>query len=151
MVAVYLAVQAWQTRSAPSGEAPGFEMTAIDGRSISLADYRGAPLMVHFWATWCGVCKAERHNVAAVAGDLPVLAVASRSGSVDAVAAFVAEHPYDSPVLVDSDGALAKRFGVRAYPTSFVLDADGVISDVEVGYTSELGMRFRMWVADVWN
>ena len=51
------------------------------------------------------------------------------------------------PDVVDEDNALTKRFRVGVFPTTFVVDGDGDIRDVEVGYTTELGLRARMWLA----
>jgi thiol-disulfide isomerase/thioredoxin len=104
-------------------------------------------VLVRFWATWCGVCKAEQHNFDAVARGLPVLSVASQSGSADDVAAYVRRQGIAHPVMLDPDGSLARRFGVRSFPTTFVVDAKGEIRYVEVGYTTELGLRARMWLA----
>jgi thiol-disulfide isomerase/thioredoxin len=148
VVLVVLGVRLYQQRGLPAGEAPDWRSLAdTEGVATSLRQYRGAPLMLHFWATWCGVCKAEQHNVVAVAADLPVLTVAVRSGPVSAVQAYLTEHPLGAKVLMDPAGELAALYGVHAFPTSFFLDGQGRIRHAEVGYTSELGMRVRMWLA----
>lgn len=147
VIAIVFAVRLYQQRDLPSGRAPALSGSALDGTRVSLDDYRGKPVLLHFWASWCGVCSAEQGNIDAVASDLPVLSVASHSGSAQQVAAYVSEHGIKSRVIVDESSALARRFGVRAYPTSFVLDAEGEIRHVEVGYTTELGLRARMWLA----
>lgn len=146
-VVLLLALRAYQKRDMPSGEAPSFSGTDLQGMPVSLSDYRGKPLLLHFWATWCGVCKVEQHNVDAVARDFPVLSVASQSGDTDEVAAYVREHGIEPRVVLDQDGVLARRFGVRAYPASFVIDAQGEIRHVEVGYTTEMGLRARLWLS----
>jgi alkyl hydroperoxide reductase subunit AhpC len=80
---------------------------------------------------------------------MPVLAVASRSGSASEVAAYVHANRLVPRTITDSDGTLAQRFGVSAYPTTFVIDADGEIQHVEVGYTTELGLLARLWLARI--
>jgi peroxiredoxin len=140
-------VRAYQHRDMPKGSAPPLAGDDLRGEPVSLADYRGKPVLLHFWATWCGVCKAEQHNIDAVARDVPVLSVASQSGDAGEVAAFVSEHGIVPRVVVDAESALARRFGVHAFPATFVIDASGAIRHVEVGYTTELGLRLRMWLA----
>ena len=140
-------VRVYQQRNLASGPAPALAGIDLAGTSQSLQAYRGAPVLLHFWATWCGVCKIEQSNIDALAGDLPVLSVASRSGTTSQVAEYVRTHAVAPSVISDPDGALARRFGVGAFPTTFVLDGDGRIRHAEVGYSSELGLRARMWLA----
>jgi peroxiredoxin len=142
-----IGIRMYQQRNMPKGAAPALSGSDLSGAPVSLADYRGKPVLLHFWATWCGVCKVEQHNIDAVARDLPVLSVASQSGDASEVAAFVREHGIAPRVIVDEESALARRFGVRAFPASFVIDGNGAIRHVEVGYTTELGLRLRMWLA----
>lgn len=141
------AVRGYQHRNLPNGPAPTLAATDVEGVERSLASYRGAPLLLHFWATWCGTCRVEQPNIDALAGDMPVLSVASRSGSAQRVAAFARTNAVVPSVIADPDGALARRFGVGAFPTSFVLDGQGRIRHAEVGYATELGLRVRMWLA----
>ncbi|HMJ54415.1 MAG TPA: protein disulfide oxidoreductase [Polyangiaceae bacterium] len=142
-----LGIRTYQQRDMPKGSVPLLTGSDLNGEPVSLADYRGKPLLLHFWATWCGVCKAEQHNIDAVARDLPVLSVASQSGGTREIAAFVREHGVAPRVVVDEESVLARRFGVHAFPATFVIDADGAIRHAEVGYTTELGLRARMWLA----
>ncbi len=148
IVAAFLAVRAWQTHGTAEGRAPALTATTLSGEAVSLAALRGEPVLVHFWATWCGVCEAEEGNVVSVAEDHRVVTVATRSGGPAEVGAYVREHGFDAPVVLDPDGRLAAAWGVRSLPTSFVLDPDGTIRHVEVGYTTELGMRARLWLAE---
>lgn len=151
VVALVLGVRAYQTRDLASGEAPALSVQSLDGQRFSLAGVQGQPVAVHFWASWCGVCSAMRHNVRTLAHGHRVISVASRSGDEAAVRSFLAQHPLDAPVIVDPSGALARTYGVRAYPTTFFVNAQGVIRHVEVGYTTELGMRLRLWSAGLSN
>ena len=144
---VLLGVRACQGRTLAEGRAPVLEGTTLRGEAVSLARMSGEPAMVHFWATWCGVCQASEHNIQSLAEDRNVLTVATRSGSPAQVQRYMREHGVDFEVIQDPDGRLASRFGVRAFPTSFFVDPDGSIRASEVGYTTELGMRARLWWA----
>lgn len=147
VLALILGVRAWMQRDTVAGMAPELAGVATGGEPLSLAALRGRPVLVHFWATWCRICALEQASIQAIARDWPVLTVATQSGDAAAVRAYQAEHGLELPVLVDEDGSLARAYGVRGVPASFVLDRDGRIRHVEVGYTSETGLRLRLWLA----
>jgi peroxiredoxin len=86
-------------------------------------------------------------NVAAVAEDHQVITVAVNSGGEQEVAAWMRERGLSMPTVVDPAGRLARSYGVRAFPTTFWVDAEGRIQNREVGYTSTLGLRARLWLA----
>jgi peroxiredoxin len=147
LVAVVFAVRAWNARGAAHGDAPALRGRQLDGTPVALADARAeGPVLVHFWATWCGVCRMEEGNIEALARDHRVLTVAARSGRPEQVASYLAERDLELPVLVDPDGRLARRWGVSAYPTSFVVDADGRIRHAVVGFATQVGLATRLWL-----
>lgn len=148
LAAVLLGVHLWTTRDAVSGAAPVFDVVLLDGRRVTLSDYRGRPLLVHFWATWCPICKAEQASIEALAGDhFNVVTVAMQSGTSESVARFMGEQKLNFPVLNDPDGATSASWGVHAVPASFIVDSDGKIRFVEIGFTTEVGLRLRLWLA----
>ncbi|MDD9940526.1 MAG: protein disulfide oxidoreductase [Myxococcales bacterium] len=146
-VVLLAGVRAYQQRGLPTGPSPALSGQTVTGQAVRLSDYRGAPVLVHFWATWCGVCRAEEGHVSELSQELPVITIASRSGQPQAIRAYLAERGLEFDAIADPTGKLAARFGVRAFPTTFVLSSTGAIRHVEVGYTTELGMRARMWLA----
>lgn len=147
ILSVYFAVQAWQARHAPRGRAPSVHGQLLDGRQVKLEEYRGKPVLLHFWASWCSICRFEQGSIEAIAKDYPVITIASQSGDAMAVAAYVAEQGISMPVLVDEAGEWGRLYGVRGFPSSYVIDAQGQIFDVEVGYSSEWGLRARLLLA----
>lgn len=143
---IVFAVQWWRS-SAIANELPVDDVVLADGSRFAVAGPRERPLLIHFEASWCGVCRMEDGSIADLLDeeDHDVLIVASQSGPASAVLDFARQHGWaDAHIAVDADGSLAQRFGVSAFPTAVYVDRDGNVSDVEVGYTSSLGMRWRL-------
>jgi thiol-disulfide isomerase/thioredoxin len=151
VVGIVAGVQLWQARGLADGMAPALSGRLVDGRAASLAEAlktaAGRPVLVAFWATWCPVCKAEEGNVDAVARDWPTLTVAMQSGDAAAVAKHLRERDLGFAAIVDADGGIAAEWQVRGVPTHFIVDSGGNIRFRLVGYTTELGLRARLWWA----
>ena len=143
-----VAVRVYTQRDVVSGQAPSIVGKLLNGKQISLEDYKGAPVLVHFWASWCGVCGYEQDNIESIAKDYPVISVAMNSGTMQQVGGFMAQEGLSFPVINDPDGVIAQRYGVKAVPISFIVDGQGGIRFVETGYTTEFGLRSRLWLAD---
>jgi len=148
---VIVGIQWWQARDVPRGPAPAFAAAMAGGRSGGLADWRaahpGQTVGVYFWAEWCPICKLQEGSVEALRADWPVLTVAMRSGDAAAVAKVLRERGLDWPTAVDADGSLAARYGLHGVPAFVVVDGRGEIGSVTVGYTTEAGLRLRLWWA----
>jgi peroxiredoxin len=147
LVAVVVAINAWQTRATPVGVAPDFSGTLLDGTPVRLSDLRGRPVLLQFWATWCPVCGLEQGSINAIAKDHPVLSVAIDEGSAATVQGWMADKGVSYPVLHDPEMRIAGRYGIRGIPASFILDPAGNIRFAEAGYTSGIGLRVRLWWA----
>jgi thiol-disulfide isomerase/thioredoxin len=144
---VYLAIRAWVQQDMAEGPAPVLEAELLDGSRISLEQYEGKPVLVYFWASWCGICKLEQGAINSVQKDWPVITVAMQSGNASDIELYLNEHQLDWTVIPDPDGSLAQRYGVRGVPSSFILNKEGVIRFQEAGYTTTLGLRARLWAA----
>ncbi|OFZ66012.1 MAG: alkyl hydroperoxide reductase [Betaproteobacteria bacterium RBG_16_56_24] len=143
-------IRTWQQRDMVSGAAPLLQGALLSGSAYALPARPAQPVLVHFWATWCPVCRAEQGTIAAIAQDRPdTITVAMQSGSDAEVAMHLAEQGLRFPVLNDPDGRLSSAWGVHAVPASFIIGPDGQIRFIEVGYTTALGLRFRLWLAGV--
>jgi thiol-disulfide isomerase/thioredoxin len=106
-----------------------------DGRYIRLSDLHGTPVVINFWATWCGPCRIEMpelmRSVAADPG-LLLLAVNLRE-PLTAVEPFAQSFEMVTPVVLDSEGKVADQFGVRGLPTTVFVDAEGRIQAIHAG------------------
>jgi len=149
-IAIVLGIRAWHLRDTPSGAAPALQGITLAGRSYTLPARPVHPMLVHFWATWCPVCRAEQSTIAAIARDNPnVITIAIQSGRPEEIARYLKEQEIDFPVVNDADGRLARVWGVNGVPTSFIIAPDGQIRFVESGYTTWIGLRLRLWLAGI--
>lgn len=117
--------------------APDFLLSGLDGEKVSLADLRGKPVVLNFWATWCGYCVEEMpllqeaHDERAAEG-LVLLAI--NSGETAAQAGqFMLAYGYSFQVLLDSNQSVTIDYNIRGMPTTFFIDAEGIIKDIKVG------------------
>ncbi len=113
------------------GATPPLALKDPAGKAHDLADYRGKVVLVNFWATWCPPCREELPSMQALheqfAGKgFEVLAV-NLMESEEKITAFRESELIDLPVLMDRDGAAAKRWKVRMLPISFIIDRQGAI------------------------
>ncbi|MET3660951.1 TlpA family protein disulfide reductase [Aquamicrobium ahrensii] len=114
----------------PAGQAdaaPPFSLANLSGETVDLSDHRGRPVIVHFFATWCEPCREELpalQRLAARAGEaMPLTVLAISVGEVELrVRRFFTDAPVAYPVLLDEDMSVAKGWGVRSLPATFVLD-----------------------------
>ncbi|PID50242.1 MAG: protein disulfide oxidoreductase [Proteobacteria bacterium] len=149
IIAVVFGVRAWQQRTLIDGVAPAFDEMSLAGKAIVLEDFKGRPVMLHFWSDWCSVCELEQLGINKIIEKWPVITVAYSSGEADEVQRYLEKRKLTHwTVLVDNDGDLAKLYGVNGVPTTFVIDADGNIRFREVGLSSSWGLRLRLWLAE---
>lgn len=118
--------------------APDFTLQTPQGESVSLSDLRGQVVLINFWATWCAPCRVEMPAIQARynRGGFTVLAI-DFDESADLVQAFVDELGLTFTVLLDPGGDVQNLYRVRGYPTSFFVDADGIIRVFHIGDMSE--------------
>ncbi len=143
-------IRSWQQQDLIAGEAPHFMSYNLEGRTYTLNGDEGKASLVHFWATWCSICAFENDNIQNIAKDYKVFNIAMQSGSDKEIIRYAKKNSLDrSNIINDQLGTLAKHYGVKATPTSFIIDKYGNIAFTEVGYTTELGLRLRLWWASL--
>ena len=148
LAGLFVTLHGYQTRGVARGPAPEFQGRLLDGAPVSMQAFRGRPVLLHFWASWCPVCALQQASIDRIARDHAVLTVALDDAATQEIRKWMRDRGVAYPVLHDAQGRIAGRFGVRGVPTSVVIDARGEIRFVEVGYTTEAGLRLRLWWVD---
>ena len=146
---ILLAVRFWMQRDVVSGIAPNISAVTLKGQQFELYKDHRRPILVHFWATWCPVCKLEQSNIENTAKDLPVVTIAMQSGDNHELSQFMQDEKLSFDVINDESGVLSKSYNIRGVPVSFIINKENNIEFVEVGYTTEIGLRLRLWWASL--
>lgn len=141
------AVRFWMQRDIVSGIAPNVSSMMLNGHSYDLYQDKNRPILVHFWASWCPVCKLEQSNIQNVSDDYPVITIAMQSGNDAEVKKFMQQEKLSFRVINDEHGRISQNYKIKGVPVSFIVNKENKIKFVEVGYTTELGLKIRMWWA----
>ncbi len=127
-----------QSAARAAEPAPDFTLETLDGGELTLSSLRGKPVLVDFWATWCGPCEETIPVLVAFQrkyGERVKVLGVSVDWEREAVAPFAREHAMNYPVLFGDEG-LALEYGAPGFPTLFVVDAGGQIVEAHVGVVS---------------
>ena len=134
---------------------PDYMVTTRSGERLTSASLRGKVVLVNVWATWCPPCRAEMPALqqladAYAAEDMVLLGLSVDRGSAGEVDAFLAERGITYPVAIVDDQVIAAFGGVRGYPTSFLVDRQGVVQHTVMGPVAPLTLRpaIRRLLAD---
>jgi thiol-disulfide isomerase/thioredoxin len=130
----------------PIGEAaPDFALMLDDGRSLRLSDLQGKPVVINFWATWCGPCRSEMPELvkAAQDEDIVVLAIDVQEARAP-VEQFAAEFQMNLPIVLDSEGKLRQLYRVPGLPTTYFVGKDGKVAALVVGPLTPQALAERL-------
>jgi peroxiredoxin len=120
-------------------QAPDFGLKTPSGETLSLSDYKGQPVLVFFWASWCSVCKRTMPDLEKVYPDFAsrgfeILAVNTTYQDILSNAeAYFQSQEYSFPMLLDQDGRVSEVYHLHAVPLSVLIAPDGKVLDVIIG------------------
>ena len=125
--------------------APDFQLNDLDGHPISLSSLKGKVVVLDFWATWCPPCCKALPIVSSVAMGMQDRGVAfyavNLKETADVIRSFQSDNGLSIPVLLDADGKAANLYQAKAIPETVLIDRDGVIQAVHVGYRGDIQAR----------
>ena len=129
-----------KTQSLIDVEAPDFQLSTITGETLQLSELQSKAVMVNFWASWCNPCVAEMPTLQAFSEkyhqDLIILGVNANESQRDVVG-FVEQAGLTFPILLDPGSKVEDLYHIRAFPTSFFIDQEGIVRAVHIGTLSE--------------
>lgn len=131
--------------------APDFSVEDVDGNTVKLSDYRGTPVVLNFWASWCGPCKVEMPHFQTLKdeyeGQVVFLMVNLTDGlreTKESALAFIDEEGYNFNLVFDTKSEAAYSYRISSIPTTYFIDADGYALSREIGSLSEQTLRGRV-------
>ncbi|MGE5612286.1 MAG: TlpA family protein disulfide reductase [Bacillota bacterium] len=123
--------------------APDFTLQTLDGKEVKLADQKGSVVVLDFWATWCPPCRKSLPHLQSVSQNqdlaekgLKVFAVNAREDK-EKIEPFMKQNNYTFTVPMDKDGKVLKDYLVTGIPTTVIIDRDGKIKNVFIGYSGD--------------
>jgi len=118
--------------------APNFTLPGLDGKMVSLADYKGKVVLLNIWATWCSPCVEEMPSMEKLYQKLKgenfeILAVSIDSLGLKVVAPFMKKYKLTFPALIDPEGTIRISYKTTGIPESFIIDKDGILVKKIIG------------------
>jgi cytochrome c biogenesis protein CcmG, thiol:disulfide interchange protein DsbE len=151
VVGALVAIELLSGSASAEREAPPLPKTTLTGPRVTLADLRGHPAAVNFWASWCEPCRKEAPHLDALAHSLPKgarLVGVDWSDGISGAEDFIKQYRWRFPTLRDADGTVGDRYGIRGLPTTFILTSDGRIAQTLRGPQDAATIRQALAATD---
>jgi thiol-disulfide isomerase/thioredoxin len=162
---VLVGINLWQTRDfQPSGLPLALAQaefvlieTNHEARTVFVQDFIAElrekeapkPLALYLWAEWCSICKIQESSLESLHQDYSVITVAIQSGGPQKVTQVLQGRSLSLRTLIDPSGQWLSALGLRAVPSFMVITEHNELHWITVGYTTELGMRIRVWLSQI--
>ena len=149
-----------QTRVKPGLPAPNFTFPGLDGKMVSLTDYKDKVVFLNIWATWCPPCREEMPSMEKLykelkGEDFEILAVSIDALGAKAVAPFMKEYKLSFPALLNPEGTIQRLYGTTGIPESFIINKEGIVEQKIIGprdwATPEAIRFFRNLIKKPWS
>lgn len=146
LLVAFFMLSAFLDRGLVRGTPPPIAASDLDGKPVEWPGVNDKPTLLYFWATWCPLCRTMQHSIRSVAGDHSVVTVALQSGTDAELRSYLQRQGLTIRVVSDPAGAIAERYGLRGVPALFFIDRNGRVRFAATGYTTEIGIRIRLWL-----
>jgi len=132
-----LALPAW-AGAAGDVQAPGFTLQSVDGKTVTLGQFKGDVVMINFWASWCGPCRQEMPLLDDIYKQYKDMGFVLLGINVEPDASnangWLKKTPVSYPILYDPKSAVSQLYQVQAMPTTVIIDRQGIVRYVHNGY-----------------
>ena len=132
------------------GKPPVINQPMIDGRHAMEPISKG-PAIIYFWAEWCGICKMMQSPITEILSDYPGITVAVKSGTDEQLKKYMQKKQIQWDVINDQYGEISELYKIKGVPFVIITDNTGEISYTVSGYSFEIGLRFRLWLTELFS
>lgn len=151
-IALFVAISAYQARDLLATDrqaAPALRAETLNGSRYDIAEFKGRPALIYFFAPWCPFCSASADNLVRLrewrsAEELEILVVALDWETAEQIQDYADDHELNMPVLL-GDAAVARDWKIRGFPTYYILDEEHRVVSRDFGYSTQLGLWWRSW------